>query len=96
MSINTLYVTVTNSAGLVTGLTGGAGLPVAATWFAVHNPDASAKLTFTFDGTAPVVNGAGITLAAGLLPFNFGTDIACGGMKAISSAASQTMVILWK
>jgi hypothetical protein len=83
--------TVTNSAAVVTGL------PGSASYLQIHNPHATATIAYTFDGSTPVINGNGITLAA------LGTDtrdqpggtVWSGSIKAISSVASQAVTIIW-
>lgn len=89
--IQQINATVTNSAGVVSGI------PGSASYLQIHNPHNTASIAYTFDGTAPVINANGITLGP------LGTDtrdqpggtVWAGSLKAISSIASQAVTIIW-
>lgn len=93
-AINSAYCTVTSSSASAQTLTGCSKVPNNVSFLQIHNPNASGSLAYTFDGTTPVLNAAGITLGP-LGTATYDTDIPVGGLKLIATG-TQTATINWK
>ena len=88
-------LTVTNSAQAMSALWTTA--PQSSDYVQICNPSATASIAFTIDGSSPVVNGNGITIAPlGSETFDHpaGVGFPVGALKLISSVASQSVTIL--
>ena len=81
-----INLTVTNSSSTASGT------PTGGNYLVVHNQDASASLAFTLDGSTPVVNDNGVTLAPET-SFSLG-QWSASAVKLISSANSQKATLL--
>ena len=91
-------LTVTNTATVVTSLTGGSKVPQNVPYLVIENPSSTASLAFTINGATPVVNGLGITLGPlGSQTFDAPTGVGypIGSLKIISSSASQSATLLY-
>ena len=87
--------TVTNSAAAPTDKTSSLAVPSDKKYLIVHNPNSTASLAFTVDGTVPAVGTNGITLFPGGT-FTSDQFTMNGLLSMISSAASQSATIYWR
>jgi hypothetical protein len=97
--LSEIDLTVTNTAKLITLLSGAANFPTQVQYVQIINPSSSAYIAFTINGQTPVINGTGITIA----PYGSETFILSSqnalfplsNMTLISSVATQSVTILW-
>ena len=98
MALTQLNLTVTNASQTIGTIMGSVYVPQNVQYAQIINPNASALVAFTIDGTTPVVNGNGVTITAtNAETFDnpAGSTFPLASTKLISNAASQAVTILY-
>lgn len=98
-NIQTYYGTVgTSATTVIASLAAAAGAIATQTGLRqhlqIHSPSASASVAYTLDGTAPVINGQGLTLTSTNPTSLYNIKVPQGAITLIGSGASTPYTIV--